>query len=156
MKHHGGTNHPRHRMRCSQGSKGCGARFTLPRRPELYKRPVRCPFCGCEDLQDVEAARRVETDNEDRCFCNSYPFPHRKGSLRVCVHHPDYHVPLEYWEECEYNDCLKTPRSGVWWISFLSGMKNNAVSLACIYSQQLENHREITAVFGKFNVVLVY
>ncbi len=107
----GGKNASRHRMRCSQGKNGCGARFTLRRKPHLYKRPIRCPHCGSTQVNDVEKARRAEQQRENTCHCHMYPFPHRAGTLRMCIEHPNLDEPTAD-EIAHYESILATPRSG--------------------------------------------
>lgn len=75
-----------------------------------YKREIKCPYCGSTKLQDVEAERQRERDRQDTCCCMMYPFPHRKGSLRACEHHPNKDE-LTYEEQMDYEACLMTPRS---------------------------------------------
>lgn len=49
---------------------------------------------------------------EDTCYCNAYPFPHRARSMRFCEEHPlaDVTATDEEWEQ--YENCIRTPRSG--------------------------------------------
>ena len=103
----------RHRMRCSRSSKrGCGRRFTIKRNPEDYRRWPKCPHCGCWDTQSVEASRRAEAEREDTCHCSRYPFPHRAGSLRMCIQHPleieGVEPTAEEWRD--YEATVSTPR----------------------------------------------
>lgn len=111
-----GSTGMRWRMRClacrDNAHKGSG-RFTLKRHPNDYKRGVSCPSCGEKiRLQDCEADRRRELERQERCTCPSYPFPHRKGSMRFCDHHPRIdEEPTEH--ECfDYEACLATRRTG--------------------------------------------
>lgn len=104
----GGRCRFRWRMRCSQGKKGCGSRFTLKRHPSKYKREIKCPNCGSTHLQDVEAERQRERARQDTCYCMQYPFPHRAGSLRFCEQNPN---DAEVTEE-EYYDFIATWNTG--------------------------------------------
>lgn len=101
----------RHRMRCSRGAGGCGRRFTLRQDPALYERAPGCPSCGSHRVHSVEAARAREIAAQERCRCGSYPFVHRQGSLRLCVHHPRFDEPLTREEQADYERCIGTPRS---------------------------------------------
>lgn len=89
-------------------------RFTLPRNPDLYKRPVKCPNCKSLDVYSVEAQRRAEIKKQKRCYCGPVPFPHRKASMKWCVHHPEnkraMSNPTEE-EKHEYQAMLETKRS---------------------------------------------
>lgn len=107
----GGTCAKRHRMRCGHGKQGCYARFTLRRHPDQYVRPVRCPYCKSLNVHSVEKARRAEQKKQDTCYCGNYPFPHRKGSLRMCMHHPSIHEEPTDEEKDDYYRCMDTPRS---------------------------------------------
>lgn len=100
-------------MRCSRGRDGCGRRFTLKKHPDQYRRTVRCPYCKSYNVTDVEAARRAEQARKDTCRCPNYPFPHTKGTMRMCDHHPLVLAGVDV-TEIEYGDymaCLATPRS---------------------------------------------
>lgn len=98
-------------MRCSEGKQGCGSRFTLRQHPKLYARAVRCPHCKSLVTNSVEKARRAEANNAGTCHCHMYPFPHRVGSLRMCLLNTNAHKPTEE-EIQDYYGCLETPRSG--------------------------------------------
>lgn len=101
----------RHRMRCVATYR-CGQRFTLRRHPESYKRDrYVCPSCGGRAYSD-EQNRRNELAKQERCHCNGVPFPHRKGSILGCDHHPV--DPLEWSpeQEAQYEAMLAVPRSG--------------------------------------------
>jgi hypothetical protein len=98
-------------MRCSRGRNGCGRRFTLKRSPDTYVRSPKCPYCKSFNVYSVEMERRIEQARQDTCRCASLPFPHRKGAILGCAHHPK---PDEEWTEDDYRDyeaCLATPRS---------------------------------------------
>lgn len=101
-----------HRVRCSNHN--CRIRFRVKKHPDLYSafRP-KCPECGSSVLS-IEKERRNELIKQDTCYCFAYPFPHRAGSLRMCDNNPLFIRMVEptddEWQE--YQDCLKTPRSG--------------------------------------------
>lgn len=104
----------RHRMRC--GHRMCWRRYTLRKHPDKYVRPVKCPHCGNRKKQySVEGQRRRELQKRKekrlQCYCNRYPFPHQKGSLRMCDHHPAKTVEPTEEEYVQYQQCLETPRS---------------------------------------------
>jgi len=80
------TTRKRHRMRCRKAK--CYARFTLPRAPELYVRAVRCPVCRGTAVRSVEQERRKEMAQRVTHSCAAYPFPHERGTLRMCTFHP--------------------------------------------------------------------
>ena len=101
----------RHRMRCSRGRHGCGRRFTLKRHPDSYKRSPKCPYCKSVFVISVEMERRQELANQETCKCSFIPFPHRKGTVLGCEHHPK---PFDEWtedDERDYQYMLETPRS---------------------------------------------
>lgn len=98
-------------MRC--GVEKCRTRFTLKKAPHLYKRRIKCPTCGDYfKVRSVEAERQRELAKQDTCRCSAYPFPHRKGSMRMCDHHRLRDVDITDDEYREYMYCLETPRSG--------------------------------------------
>lgn len=108
------TTYKRHRMRC--GITKCRKRFTLRRHPSEYIRVIKCPACGdstlvrhVEDERQRELAKRKRTGNH--CFCNAYLFPHARGSLRACMHHPLADVELTPQEELDYEAIMSTARS---------------------------------------------
>lgn len=103
----------RHRMRCSQGAAGCGRRFTLRRHPDLYVRTVKCPHCGSLNVRSDEKNRRRELVRQATCYCAMYPFPHRTGSLRMCLEHPLSGTEPTDEEILQYQECIATRRSGV-------------------------------------------
>jgi len=118
---HGGRCAKRHRMRCrdchrkSRKNPGscCSGRYTLPRKPEKYRRLsyTYCPCCGSSNVVSVETARRNETLKKDTCHCNFVPFPHGKGQIHGCEFHPS----VDNWTEADqeqYENMLRTPRSG--------------------------------------------
>ena len=109
----GGSNHNRYRMRCSRGASGCGRRFTLRRHPDLYQRSIRCPHCSSDVVINIEQERRNEAKQKAICHCYNYPFPHEKGTLRMCIHHPKAGQNPTDEEYYEYQRCLDTPRSDV-------------------------------------------
>lgn len=99
----------RWRMRCCNTRK-CGRRYTLRRHPDDYAYPARywrCPTCGGPAYSD-EMNRRRELAQQDTCHC--LPFPHRRGSIMGCNHHPK---PVDEWtdeDRRDYQDMLETPR----------------------------------------------
>lgn len=97
-------------MQCSRGKDGCGSRFTLRQRPELYKVAPRCTKCGSTVIYSVEEIRRRELANQERCTCQNIPFPHRKGSIKACVHSPHFNEPWTQEEEHQYQMMIETPR----------------------------------------------
>lgn len=90
-------------VRCSK----CGARTTLPRKPEEYIRIPRCRGCqrkmtldgqpppGSRESPSRYARYRVDRwrarhergRNAPKCQCYGYSFIHRRGS-GFCVHNP--------------------------------------------------------------------
>lgn len=95
------------RYRCNK----CGTRF---RWRKTRKTEPKCTWCRSTNVWNEEASRRKELANQERCHCNWYPFPHRKGSMTMCIHHPDRVagiVPTDD-EIRDYEGCLATPRSG--------------------------------------------
>ena len=104
------TRYNRHRVQCTN-THGCGARDVLKKHPDEYKRRPRCGVCG-GNVYSIEKARRNELTKQDTCYCLPYPFPHKRGSLRMCTGHPlaDAEPTDEEWEQ--YQECLQTPRSG--------------------------------------------
>lgn len=103
----------RWRMRC--GVEKCRHRWTLRRHPAKYKRKPKCPRCGdvirvrsVEEERRREMAKRKETGRF--CECGGYPFPHEKGSLRFCEHHPLFHVEPDQIEVYDFEACWATPR----------------------------------------------
>lgn len=104
------TTRHRHRMRC--GVEKCRHRFALSKHPVEYVRAVKRPACGDHlHVRSIEAERQRELAKQDRCLCSSYPFPHRKGSLRFCDYHPLKAVEPTAQEWEEYEGCMSTPRS---------------------------------------------
>lgn len=98
-----------HRVRCC--NRTCRVRYRIKKHPKEYvKRPV-CEICG-GSLCSIEKERRVELAQQDRCFCIAIPFPHRKGSLRLCEHHvhANEEPTAEEWQQHQY--MCETPRSG--------------------------------------------
>jgi hypothetical protein len=108
---YGGTNVNRHRMRCARSKRGCGRRFTLRQPLSRYRRPVRCPYCRSTQVFDAEKERRADQLRQATCFCAAYPFPHRRGSLRMCSRHPLNGQDVTDEEHEQYQACLATPRS---------------------------------------------
>lgn len=65
----------------------CQARRTLARRWSLYIRPPKCRVCGYARLKPC--FDRLKQVRRQRCKCEGYHFPHRRGS-RFCEHNPQY------------------------------------------------------------------
>lgn len=107
----------RHRRRTGKDAFTC---YTLKRHPLAYKREssTKCPVCGSLDVVSIEHIRKRDLakrkERGDHCQCNAYPFPHQKGSMRMCDHHPKILADEEVTEEeaRDYQACLETPRSG--------------------------------------------
>ena len=132
MTYNGGSCSRRWRMRCSEArprpvTKGyykgrmqpCGRRFTLDKPLSEHTRTVRCPHCGSDNVRDVEHDRRkvYQSPSQKMCRCGGgdssdteIPFPHRRGSMRFCVHHWLADVEPEDWEYEEHRALLATPR----------------------------------------------
>lgn len=87
----------------------------LKRHPSQYKRVVRCPTCKSDDVVSVEhlhrAQMRKRAESGMLCKCTAYPFPHERGSLRMCDHHTLADVDPSEDEWRDYEACLATPRS---------------------------------------------
>ena len=96
----------RHRMRCRKAS--CKHRFTLRKSP---KGEIDCPICG-SPARSVEEERQRELAKQDRCHCYPIPFPHRKGSILGCEHHPTHPDDWDIDQERQYEGMMMTPRSG--------------------------------------------
>jgi len=101
-------------MRCSRGALGCGSRFTIYKLPEQYAKWPKCPHCGSRETHSAEKERRAEMKRRimaDRlCTCNPYPFPHDKGTLRMCLFHPLAAINPDNQEIDAYQCVLDTPR----------------------------------------------
>jgi DNA-directed RNA polymerase subunit RPC12/RpoP len=67
----------------------CSKHFTKTRRPEQYVREPRCPRCRSKRVRydEYEWKRRLARKRHV-CLCSGAPYPHRKGSLVWCEHHP--------------------------------------------------------------------
>ena len=92
---------------------GRNKRFTLRKHPDEYKRQVKCPSCGSSvDVRSDEKNRQNELQKETRCYCSSYPFPHRSGSLRFCANHPLADVDGTEEEIADYEAIWETKRGG--------------------------------------------
>ena len=100
------TRTKRERYRCSD--KSCLTRFKVLRK---RVRPPRCPVCGSTKVYSIEDSRRRQADRQDTCECTRYPFPHKRGSLRMCEYHPLIGVEPTEDEIADYEACLATPRS---------------------------------------------
>jgi len=68
--------------RCSDNS--CQAGVSLPKRWQDYKKPPTCKTCGYYRLRVDTYRLRVER-KKNKCNCDGYHFPHRKGS-KWCEH----------------------------------------------------------------------
>ncbi|KKL51245.1 hypothetical protein LCGC14_2297390, partial [marine sediment metagenome] len=91
----------------------CSGRFTIKRNPKDYKRPIKCPCCGeTERIVSSEESRR-RWIAKTKHSCNAYPFPHRKGTMRMCEEHPKVIAGVEPTEEewLDYQSCLETLRT---------------------------------------------
>lgn len=114
------TTSKRHRMRCNAcraAGRGSG-RFTLPRHPDLYVRAVKCPACGeTERLSSQEKDRKLELERRPSHSCSAYPFPHKPGTLVMCVDNPERVLGFATTEQEqeEYRSTLDTPRSAFDW-----------------------------------------
>lgn len=73
-----------HMYRCSD-RRNCGARKTLRQRIERYILRPLCPGCGKDTLKSVDKKERERT-KQRMCRCDGAWFPHRKGSLPLCIH----------------------------------------------------------------------
>lgn len=73
--------------KCYYHKRGSG-RFTIKRNPKLYKRPVKCPTCGNENVKSKKEEHDKKMAKRDICFCAAYHFRHERGSLRFCKDHP--------------------------------------------------------------------
>ncbi len=73
-----------YRYKCIKtiNGKQCDTRISLKRRVELYKIKPKCPRCNNQIHYRDRAREREST--ADKCGCDGYHFPHRKGS-RYCV-----------------------------------------------------------------------
>ena len=98
------TTRQRVRFRCRR----CRVRFAwrIARRAD-----PKCPACSSRDVRNIEAERLRELGRQQRCQCLAYPFPHRAGSLRMCLLHPLADVEPTDIEVYEYEACMRTPRS---------------------------------------------
>lgn len=98
-------------MRCNRLH--CQKRFTLRRHPSEYRRAIRCPGCGTDAVRSVEGERRRWIAKAS-CRCIGYPFPHRRGSLRMCIFHPLSSVEPTEAETEEYRQILEGVGRGDW------------------------------------------
>ncbi len=123
----GGSNAKRFRMKCRDcfnrykraWRKGntdycCSGRFTLRKHPDKYvlQRYKNCPCCGSSNVMIVEHQRRRETAKQNTCYCHHIPFPHKKGELLGCEHHPKDYDDWTEEDHQQFQDMLATPRSG--------------------------------------------
>ncbi len=103
------TTRQRVRFRCA--AERCRLRFHKKRRWwQEHGHEPKCPACGAPS-RDIEAERLRELAQQDRCTCSAYPFPHRAGSLRMCVRHAMSAVYPSDDEIRDYEQLLATPRS---------------------------------------------
>lgn len=103
------TTRQRIRFRCTR--EACRHRFAKRNRWwQAHGHEPKCPKCGAFS-RDIEAERLRELASQVRCQCLPYPFPHRAGSLRMCVQHAAADVPPTDDEIREYESLLATPRS---------------------------------------------
>jgi hypothetical protein len=103
----------RHRMVCRACRReGRSKRFTLRRHPDNYARTVKCPRCKSFDVRSDETTRRKEIAKRVICHCGSPPFPHEKGSMRFCDHHPLIDVEGTKQEYLDWQAMMDTPRGG--------------------------------------------
>lgn len=67
----------------------CRARRTLPKHPSKYliRRYARCYSCG-RDALSVDRFRKHKEGKRYTCHCDGVHYPHRRGSLIWCIHHP--------------------------------------------------------------------
>jgi len=93
--------------RCSRDA--CRARTALAKHPARYAQEPRCPACGRRSLK-VIADRAAERGAGRPCRCSSLPFPHRRGSLRFCQHHPLAGTDPTHEELDDYQRIIETPR----------------------------------------------
>jgi len=80
-----------------------------PRQLRSAREPS-CPHCGCKKFFNIERWRRDAMRKKPRCSCNSYPFPHEKGTLRFCVHHERFDADPTEEELRDYESLIETPR----------------------------------------------
>jgi len=94
----------------------CSARYTLKRHPLAYKREssTKCTTCGSLDVTSIDAITKRARAKQHICRCCAYPFPHRRGSMRMCVDHALMLAGTEPTEDetRDYQRCLETLRSG--------------------------------------------
>lgn len=65
----------RYLYRCSK--EACKVRRALKRQVEFYLREPKCKRCGSRLRLDKH---RMHETRAQRCHCDGYAFPHRKGS----------------------------------------------------------------------------
>ena len=72
-----------YRYRCTD-RKNCGKSVTLRKKKEHYATEPVCTECGgkINSIHEKERAR----NKQRTCYCDEYPFPHRKGTEPWCVH----------------------------------------------------------------------
>lgn len=101
-----------HRFRCSAGAQGCNRYFRVSLKKLKTAPEVKCPHCGCDKVYDVEKWRRKNMDEQTKCNCAPIPFRHRRGSVRMCVHHKLHGVEPTEAELEQYQQMIDTPRTG--------------------------------------------
>lgn len=101
------------RLRCSQGKQGCAQYFRMSLKRYREAQEYKCPHCGCGKVYHIESWRRKGMSKQDKCHCHPIPFPHKKGSLRFCLHHELCIAGIEPTEDehRDYEAMLETPRS---------------------------------------------
>lgn len=73
----------RYHYRCRKRINGvdCGTRFVLPKMIEFYSKPKGCPTCGNTNVSlDSYRMKKEANGHGDKCNCDGYHFPHRRGS----------------------------------------------------------------------------
>lgn len=103
-------------MRCNacRAAGRSSGRFTLKRHPDLYTNGAKCPACGEKvRISSQEKDRKLELERRPSHTCESYPFPHSPGSMRMCTEHPEYILGFEPSddEKRDYQSVIETPRS---------------------------------------------
>ena len=63
--------------RCTRRRRGCQGRKTLKKPIEQYVRVPTCPNCKGPLYFDK---RRKEETQKNKCQCDGYPYPHKRGS----------------------------------------------------------------------------
>ena len=65
----------------------CGTRRTLRQHPDSYyhRHHAKCRACGADALRVDRYRGSGKEAKRTLCYCDHYPFPHRRGSL-LCMH----------------------------------------------------------------------